>query len=75
MASDQLTELKSYWIKFFERLRFSSGMKMGRWGNLLLVLVVLAYLCFIFLFVYVEPDEYGIKVVRVGMTRGVQQQV
>ena len=26
-----------------------------------------------FLFVYVQPDEYGIKVVRVGLTRGVQE--
>jgi hypothetical protein len=25
--------------------------------------------------VYVEPDEYGIKVVRVGLNRGVQKEV
>ena len=35
-------------------------------------LVILAYNA---LFVYVHPNEYGIKVVRIGMNRGVQKEV
>ncbi len=38
----------------------------------LIALVVVAYNLF---FVYVKPNEFGIKVVRVGMKRGVQEEV
>ncbi len=38
----------------------------------LIALVVIAYNLF---FVYVKPNEFGIKVVRVGMNRGVQEEV
>ena len=31
--------------------------------------------CYNLFFVYVRPDEYGIKVVRVGLNRGVQKKI
>ncbi len=37
--------------------------------------VVLVIICYNFFFVYVRPDEYGIKVVRVGINPGVQKEV
>jgi regulator of protease activity HflC (stomatin/prohibitin superfamily) len=43
--------------------------------NILLAAVVLIFVCYNLFFVYVQPDEYGIKVVRVGLNRGVQKQV
>ncbi len=39
---------------------------------LIIGLIVLAYNL---VFVYVEPNEYGIKVVRIGVNRGVQKEV
>lgn len=39
---------------------------------LLLILLVVSYRLFL---VYVEPDEFGIKVVRLGSNRGVQKEV
>ncbi len=41
----------------------------------LLAVVVLVALFYNLFFVYVRPDEYGIKVVRVGINRGVQKEV
>lgn len=43
--------------------------------NILLGGIVLTAICYNLLFVYVPPDKYGIKVVRVGIDRGVQKQV
>jgi regulator of protease activity HflC (stomatin/prohibitin superfamily) len=43
--------------------------------KVLIGLVVLAALFFNLFFVYVRPDEYGIKVVRIGLNRGVQKEV
>jgi regulator of protease activity HflC (stomatin/prohibitin superfamily) len=40
-----------------------------------MLMVVLVVLFFNLFFVYVRPDEYGIKLIRVGMNRGVQKQV
>jgi regulator of protease activity HflC (stomatin/prohibitin superfamily) len=37
--------------------------------------VILAIIFYNLFFVYVHPDEYGIKVVRVGLSRGVQKEV
>jgi regulator of protease activity HflC (stomatin/prohibitin superfamily) len=50
-------------------VRFSGGIK---YVILALGLLVLAYNL---LFVYIHPNEYGIKVVRIGMKRGVQKHV
>jgi regulator of protease activity HflC (stomatin/prohibitin superfamily) len=41
----------------------------------LVIAVAVVVLAYNLLFVYVEPNEFGIKVVRLGMNRGVQKQV
>lgn len=43
--------------------------------NLLIMGIVLAIIFYNFCFVYVQPDEYGIKAIRVGLNRGVQKDV
>ncbi|RJP93648.1 MAG: SPFH domain-containing protein [Desulfobacteraceae bacterium] len=45
-----------------------------RW-NILIIIAVGVFFFFNLFFVYVRPYEYGIKVVRVGMNRGVQKEV
>lgn len=43
--------------------------------KVLIGLMVLGAFFYNLFFVYVRPDEYGIKVVRVGLSRGVQKEV
>jgi len=43
--------------------------------NILLIGAVLVIICYNLFLVYVQPDEYGIKVIRVGLNRGVQKEV
>jgi regulator of protease activity HflC (stomatin/prohibitin superfamily) len=50
-------------------LRLGSGLKF------LIAGIVLVIICYNLFFVYVRPDEYGIKVDRVGMNPGVQKEV
>jgi regulator of protease activity HflC (stomatin/prohibitin superfamily) len=49
--------------------KFSRGLRIG------LVVLVLMVAAFNMLFVYVEPNEFGIKVLRLGINRGVQKEV
>ena len=49
-------------------LRLTGGLKF------LIAGIVLAIICYNLFFVYVRPDEYGIKVDRVGINRGVQKE-
>jgi len=46
-------------------------------GRLKYLIIIVAVVVFAYnlLFVYVEPNEFGIKVVRLGMNRGVQQEI
>jgi regulator of protease activity HflC (stomatin/prohibitin superfamily) len=72
MTNDQLNEILSFIHASKEKLRklkLGNGLKMGLAGLVLLVIGLNAF------FVYVQPDEYGIKVVRVGLNRGVQKEV
>ena len=39
------------------------------------ILVALLVFCYNMLFVYVEPNEFGIKVKRMGLNRGVQKEI
>ncbi|MEE4357615.1 MAG: SPFH domain-containing protein [Desulfococcaceae bacterium] len=43
--------------------------------NILIAGLVIVIICYNLFFVYVQPDEYGIRVVRVGMNRGVQKEI
>ncbi|RJQ70193.1 MAG: SPFH domain-containing protein [Desulfobacteraceae bacterium] len=46
--------------------------KLSRGIQILIAVAALLVVAFNSLFVYVEPGQYGIKVVRIGMNRGVQ---
>jgi len=63
--------------KLLERLRklFASGGRPLRHLRWLLPLAILLVMAFKTFYVYVEPNEFGIKVVRIGTSRGVQQQI
>jgi regulator of protease activity HflC (stomatin/prohibitin superfamily) len=50
-------------------------LKLSRGIKILIVVLAVVLLAYNTLFVYVEPNEFGIKVVRMGMHRGVQQEV
>jgi regulator of protease activity HflC (stomatin/prohibitin superfamily) len=49
--------------------------KLNGVGKILLFAVILAVFFYNLFFVYVHPDEYGIKVVRIGLNRGVQKEI
>jgi len=66
MASEQLDILRASGDKL-RSLQLPAGVKAGIAG------LVLAVVCWNLFFTYVRPDEYGIKVVRIGMDRGVQK--
>lgn len=50
-------------------------LKLSRGIQVLIAVVVLILVAYNILFVYVQPNEYGIKVVRLGINRGVQTDV
>ncbi len=50
-----------------KNLRLPGGMKTA------IAIAVLVFVCWNMFFTYVRPDEYGIKVVRIGLNRGVQK--
>ena len=66
MASEQLDILHASGDKL-RSLQLPAGVKAVIAG------LVLAVVCWNLFFTYVRPDEYGIKVVRIGMDRGVQK--
>jgi regulator of protease activity HflC (stomatin/prohibitin superfamily) len=72
MTNDPLNQIVSSMQAIMEKLQKSkwlNGLKLGIAG---LVLIVIGLNLF---FVYVEPDEFGIKVNRVGLRRGVQKEI
>ena len=72
MTNDQLNKILSRIQALKEKLRtfnLTNGLKIG------LAVIVLLVIAYNLLFVYVQPDKYGIKVVRVGLNRGVQKEV
>ncbi|MBF0121436.1 MAG: SPFH domain-containing protein [Desulfobacterales bacterium] len=75
--NNELMNLKSI---FENRLKgrfkfFKLNYRLVRIFNDLIAGLVIIIVCFNLFFVYVHPDEYGIKVVRVGITRGVQKEI
>ncbi|MDQ1238922.1 MAG: hypothetical protein QG577_1107 [Thermodesulfobacteriota bacterium] len=62
--------------KLKERLRFLPiSLRLGGPLKLLIAGVVLIIIFYNLFFVYVRPDEYGIKVVRIGINPGVHTEV
>ena len=49
-------------------------LKLSRSIKILIVVIALLAMAYNLLFVYVRPNEYGIKVVRIGINRGVQNE-
>ncbi len=49
--------------------------KLSRGLKFLIAVAILLFVFYNFFFVYVQPDEYGIKVNRIGISRGVQKEV
>ena len=65
---------------FSEMLRRSSRFRIPEFGRtrgfkIALVVIVAVTLAYNMFFVYVEPNEFGIKVVRIGLHRGVHEEV
>ena len=72
VTNDQLEKILSHIHAIKQKIgviKLSLGLKIVFVGILLLVI---GYNLF---FVYVQPNEYGIKVVRLGLNRGVQKEV
>ena len=76
MTNNQMDELSDFINKLKERFRYRPfNLKMTGGLYILITLMAIAVIFYNLCFVYVQPDEYGIKVVRVGLKRGVQQEV
>ena len=72
MTNDQLNKILSFIHakkEALRKLKLGLGLKTALAGFVLLVVGVNLFS------VYVHPDEYGIKVNRVGLNRGVQKEV
>ena len=67
--SSNLNELAARFKLPALNLRLAGALK------ILIAGVVLAFIAYNLFFVYVRPDEYGIKVARVGINRGVQKKI
>ncbi len=59
------------------QLQASFGRYSQMFGKLkfLPLLLILIFMVFRLAFIYVEPNEYGIKIVRIGFNKGVQKEV
>jgi len=54
---------------------FISSFRLRRMTMVLIILLMALVLVYNLFLVYVEPNEYGIKVVRIGFNRGVQEKI
>ena len=72
MTKEQLEKILASIDHFKEKL---SRYKVGFGFKTIIGCFILLVFCYQFCFVYVPPDEYGIKVVRIGLNRGVQKEV
>ena len=76
MENDPMGKIWSYISELTERFKFpQTNLRLTGTFKILVAGVVLAYFGYNLFFVYVLPDEYGIKVARVGMNRGVQKKI
>ena len=74
MDSDPIDKISSYINEWVGRFKFPAfNLRMMGAFKLLIAGVVLVAIGYNLFFVYVRPDEYGIKVARVGINRGVQK--
>lgn len=70
---DKISSTINEWIARFKlpklRFRLTGTLK------ILIAVIVLIIIGYNLFFIYVQPDQYGIKVARVGMNRGVQKKI
>ncbi len=75
MDNNPMDDISLYAARLKKQLDlFIHNFKLGMGLRILMALAVLAYLFYNLFFFYVQPYEYGIKVVRVGPGRGVQKE-
>lgn len=76
MDDNQMNPISIFQNKRKDGFRFPPlNFKLTGRLNILFAGIVIVIMCYNLFFVYVEPNEYGIKVVRVGLTRGVQKEI
>ncbi len=76
MADNPIDGKSLFESKLKERFRVPrNSLRLGGGLIILIAGIALVIICYNLFFVYVRPDEYGIKVDRVGMNRGVQKEV
>jgi regulator of protease activity HflC (stomatin/prohibitin superfamily) len=76
MVDNQMDQMSVFINKWKGRFKFPPFSFRLTGGLMILIAAAVLVVAFYNLFfVYVQPDEYGIKVVRVGLNRGVQKEV
>ena len=76
MDNDPTDKIASYINELIERFKFPRlNLRLAGALKILIAGVVLIVVGYNLFFVYVRPDEYGIKVARVGINRGVQKKI
>ncbi len=76
MTNDPMDQKPLFADKLKERFRVPRiNFRLAGGFKFLIVGIALVIICYNFFFVYVRPDEYGIKVDRVGINPGVQKEV
>ncbi len=76
MENDPADKISSYINELIERFKLSRlNLRLASAWKFLIIGAVLVFIGYNLFFVYVRPDEYGIKVVRIGLNRGVQKKI
>ncbi|MFH1136390.1 MAG: SPFH domain-containing protein [Pseudomonadota bacterium] len=76
MNNDPIDRFSAGLNEFVARFRLPHlNVKLARALKIVFVALALAFIALNLIFVYVRPDQYGIKVNRLGLTRGVQKEV
>ena len=76
MDNDPMDKISSYINELIARFKFPAlNLRLAGALKILIAGVVLVFVGYNLFFVYVRPDEYGIKVARVGINRGVQKKI
>jgi len=76
MTDNQMDQNSVSGSKMRGRSRFRPlNFKLSGGIKILVIAAILVFVVYNLFFVYVHPDEYGIKVNRIGITRGVQKEV
>lgn len=76
MDNDPMDKISSTINEWIARFRFPKlNLRVTGTLKILIAVIVLIIIGYNLFFIYVQPDQYGIKVARVGMNRGVQKKI